>query len=164
MSWLPASLGGRLLLALLLAAAAIAALIVALPATPLRAAAAAGATAGDPEPLSLPALPQQSLPVWLCAAAHQVPPTAAPVLEIRSDGSVLLRRPQPAALPALTAAAPAVILPAASLRGLSARQRGSLCECLAALLSARPVATTDVRCLGVQASSEEWRALLAWVQ
>jgi hypothetical protein len=161
-TWLPASLGGRLLLALLLAAVAIAALIVALPATPLRIA-AAEPTAGDPEPLSLPALPAQSLPVWLCAAARSVPPTAAPVLEINSDGSVVMRRQQPVSLPALTAA-PAVILPAASLRGLSARQRGSLCECLAALLRARPLAVTDVQSLGVQASSEEWRALLAWVR
>lgn len=132
--------------------------------------AAAARSPAWPGPAPLPPLCPDRGPVLLLAASAAVPPDLDLLLRIDADGAVqLLQRPTPRLVPPpwpLLVPPPrrAIALPVRDLARLSPLARGSLLECLGALLAARPVTSCDLRLGEVQATSAELRRLLSWVR
>lgn len=138
--------------------------------TPATTTAAAPPPRLAPPPAPLPPLGPDRGPVLLLAAGAAVPPALDLLLRIDADGAVqLLQRAPPrlVPLPSPMLVPPprrAIMLPVGDLERLSPRARGSLLECLGALLAGRPVASAEVVLGLVQASPAELHRLLSWVR
>jgi hypothetical protein len=96
--------------------------------------------------------------VLLCQRERAVPPTAAPVLRVHDDGTIVAQRP-----PVTGARDAAILLPRAPFAAWSPAARAALLEALAALLPARPMPTGRVRPVDVALSRGEIDALGRWV-
>ena len=104
--------------------------------------------------------------VMLCSSRGQAPARAAPLLELKAGGVVVVHRPAPMPQgPARPVSAfAAIILPEPSLAALDARARAVLLDLLAALWPDRPVAVERLVCRGVSAAVSDRRSLLAWLR
>lgn len=156
--------GMRVALAVLFAAGAVLVLDRVVRRTEAAAAAPAAAVELPAEPPTLRLLGRAARTVVLCASAEDVPPSAAPVLQVLAEGTVLLRRAAPraegpgGAAPGLAA----LIVPAARLAELTPRQRSGVLQVLdRVLIPGADPQRLAVR--GVDAAPGDLAALLRWI-
>lgn len=157
----------RVAAALMLASVGIAALVVVLQRQERdqRALAARVHTPPPPAPRTdLPPLGRTAPSVLVCVTETELPTGAAPLLRVLPDGSVAVVRPAPLARrPGQVAETlPTVLLPL-PVPALSPAQRGALLECIAALVTERPVPEGAVRLAGAEVGGGELDRLLAWL-
>ncbi len=168
MKWVPQSLGGRLLLAFVTAAVAIAVLAITVR---QRDAVRAAVRRADALPLlpPPPALGLQLAPcgghVLLASRIEAVPPDVAPVVQLFTDGTAVLRRPAPLALSPQgpTDGDAALLLPDRSLCRLAPAARAALLDLIGQLLRQRPVPTDRVVVGDLVAAPGALAPLLQWV-
>ena len=102
--------------------------------------------------------------IYLAADSRELPPAAAPVVAIRSDGRLLVVRPPPrAAEPGERWLAAGVVLPVAALADLTADQRVALLDVCAALAAGGRLEADQLIPAGrLDASRSEREALVRW--
>ena len=102
--------------------------------------------------------------IYLAVDARELPPTAAPVVAIRSDGRLLVLRPPPrAAEPGERWMAAGVVLPVAALADLTADQRVALLDVCAALAAGGRLEADQLIPAGrLDAPRSEREALVRW--
>lgn len=127
-----------------------------------------GSSAGTaPERRALPLAPIGG-PILLATSGAVLARRIAPVLEIRPDGRLVLRRPEPAASWLRSrlvrcAASAAILLPGPRLRELDPAVRGALGEVIAGLVPIRPVPPGRFQALDLAVPLGDLVAVLGWV-